>query len=464
MDSEKKFDRRKGISLKIIGWVTTLIASIVSAVLVISLINLGTTYHKVTSTTAEYMAWKDTAMGLSNGSDELTNQVRSYVVTGQVKYRDGYFTEAASGRREKAVETIKNYLEETTVYNDLQEALNASIDLMNSEYYAMRLMVVWSNEDMAGVPEEVKKVVLSEEDEALIATAQSDPSKWEGIKDRAEGIVYGDAYANSKTKILGNVDKAVSTLDGMLQNSVLEASSQMKIIIVFQSVFIGINIFFVAGSILLMYIYLLRPIQDAVTRLNNDEAVEIRSVKEYRFLAWTYNKIREQNKHHKESLLYQAEHDKLTGLLNRTGYDDVFQKIDLNHVLFILLDVDKFKDVNDEYGHAAGDKVLKRVSDTMLFYFHDDNCHVFRIGGDEFAIIMEGIQEDRVAEMVERCKHMNTELKGGTQQLRISLSIGVALGNDLDTTDTLFKKADLALYHTKNTGRGKVALFDESMR
>ncbi len=464
MTPETKFDKHKGLSLKFIGWVTTLIAAIVSAVLVVSLINLGTTYHKVTTSTAEYIAWKDTAMDLSSGSDELTNDVRAYVVTGQSRYRDAYFTEAATGRRERAVETIKGYLAETTVYNDLQTALDTSIELMNDEYHAMRLMVGWAQEDLNTVPDEVARYQLTSEEEALIEEGKTDDLKKEEIQDRATEIVYGDNYAASKSIILGNVDKAVSTLDGMLQNSVLESSNQMKLIIVLQSIFIAINIIFVASALILMYFYLLRPIQDAVGHLNNDENVEIKSVKEYRFLAWTYNQIREQNRHHKESLLYQAEHDKLTGLLNRTGYDDVYQKISLDHTLFILLDIDKFKDVNDEYGHAAGDKVLKRVSDTMIFYFHGDSTHVFRIGGDEFAIITENSSEEMVNETASRCAQMNKELKGGSKQLQISLSIGIALGNALDTTDTLFKKADLALYHTKNSGRGRVTVFDESMR
>ena len=96
---QRRQKEKKGISLKLIGWFITIMAAVISAALVLILVSLSETYNKVNSPTAEYMVWKETACELKTSSDELTEQARAYVITGEIKYMDSCFTEAEKGRR-----------------------------------------------------------------------------------------------------------------------------------------------------------------------------------------------------------------------------------------------------------------------------------------------------------------------------------------------------------------------------
>ena len=119
------------------------------------------------------------------------------------------------------------------------------------------------------------------------------------------------------------------------------------------------------------------------------------------------------------------------------------------------MDCDKFKEINDENGHAVGDKVLKRIASAFEKYFGDDeHTYIFRIGGDEFTILIENYKEENDSELINKLNKMNDELSENIREIPgISLSIGIAHGSKDDTTDTLFKKADRALYEVKNHGR-----------
>ena len=93
-------------------------------------------------TTEQYVTCESAAKDLQDGSDYLTEQVRLYVMTGQQEYMENYFKEAnVTCRREHALEELGQYFDGTRTFEALQSALNDSVELMNTEYYAMRLMV-----------------------------------------------------------------------------------------------------------------------------------------------------------------------------------------------------------------------------------------------------------------------------------------------------------------------------------
>ena len=121
-----------------------------------------------------------------------------------------------------------------------------------------------------------------------------------------------------------------------------------------------------------------------------------------------------------------------------------------------------FKKINDRYGHAVGDKALKRVSAALKNYFGGDD-YLCRIGGDEFAIL--GSYSTGMTMILKaKCEQLNLSLQskeGGVPSM--SLSIGIAFGNENDDTDSLFRKADMALYETKNKGRKGVTIFSSDV-
>ena len=447
-ESIKAKEKHQGFSLNVISLIITSVAFVISALLISSLYLLQNRYDYVRASVMDYMGWKNTALNVQIGSDYLTDQVRSYVVTEDGVHLKYYFVEASSNRRENALAVIKKNLENTTIYPHIQNAVNESHQLMNNEYYAMRLIVEKKGIDISSdtVPTEVKNVTLTAEDLSLTPEQQ---------KQKAINIVFGSEYNDSKAIINSSVNEAVSTLDTMMEHNVLESTSQLNTIMIVTQVFIFMNILFIFSLILALYLYIAKPIRYAMDCLQKGGNVEPRGSKEFRIIANTYNELNDQNKKHRERLLYEAEHDKLTGLYNRTGYAAIYPNIVLSKAAYILLDIDNFKEVNDKRGHNAGDKLLVAVAKYLKQYFVCDNSFVFRIGGDEFSIIFENVTE----EQIKTFEVSYNELGKHLTEYGVSMSAGVALGEEEDTTDSLFKKADIALYKSKDKGKHAITFY-----
>lgn len=119
----------------------------------------------------------------------------------------------------------------------------------------------------------------------------------------------------------------------------------------------------------------------------------------------------------------------------------------------ILIDVDYFKSVNDTYGHETGDRVLQKLARVVSYHFRSED-RVSRIGGDEFVVLLahsDRLQRDMICD---RVKLINEDLSDVSDGLPpVSISVGVAYGNEASTPIELFSHADKALYVTKRQGR-----------
>jgi len=170
--------------------------------------------------------------------------------------------------------------------------------------------------------------------------------------------------------------------------------------------------------------------------------------------------------------LKQAEHeayvnaytDHTTGLPNRRALlrelEDVFGPADQGGAL-ILLDVDHFKRVNDLYGHSAGDQLLQLVGEALVAAL-PTSAYVARLGGDEFAaLIRDENDAEKAAQQIIRT--FGQPMKIGDLQAQISISAGiVSLGSEAEPTDAL-RRADVAMYSVKQSGRNGFAWFDRQM-
>ncbi|MBP5417145.1 MAG: diguanylate cyclase [Clostridiales bacterium] len=160
-----------------------------------------------------------------------------------------------------------------------------------------------------------------------------------------------------------------------------------------------------------------------------------------------------------------ASKDPMTGLWNRSY---LTQKIEVSlaqgtSAAYMIVDVDHFKSVNDKLGHIVGDQVLNRLAHMMMEYFPDDS--VGRLGGDEFVIFMENPpSNDRLSERLSAFQAaVNADLKEATNGIA-SLSIGIALApQDGNNMDTLYDKADRALYVVKKEGRNNFRFYDSTL-
>ena len=158
--------------------------------------------------------------------------------------------------------------------------------------------------------------------------------------------------------------------------------------------------------------------------------------------------------------------DPLTGLPNRDVFERRFAKFltaGRNDFAVLFLDLDDFKRVNDTFGHAVGDRVLRAIAERLLDGVRPVDA-VARYGGDEFVVLLEGIdRQDSAVKATERllgsiCRPVNVE----TYRIEVSASAGVVLGGvESATLERVIHRADRAMYQAKLAGRGRFVLFDE---
>lgn len=156
-----------------------------------------------------------------------------------------------------------------------------------------------------------------------------------------------------------------------------------------------------------------------------------------------------------KAIARRAERDALTGVLNRFGYERVVNNLrDSNiPIALLLMDVDRFKAVNDQFGHEAGDDALRKVSAVLKVHFREMD-HIIRYGGDEFMVIMTGVSRMHTDVIRDKIETINRELKESSTANGpcLSVSVGIAF-SDKGMNNSLFQTADEALYKTKEKGR-----------
>jgi diguanylate cyclase (GGDEF)-like protein/PAS domain S-box-containing protein len=168
-----------------------------------------------------------------------------------------------------------------------------------------------------------------------------------------------------------------------------------------------------------------------------------------------------------------ALYDTLTGLANRNALHDELiarfseAKSEKSDVALMLIDLDKFKEINDTLGHACGDQVLCAVAERLNGLVKGAGL-VARLSGDEFAVVISGRNiADKVKTLSERMSRIFSKnpLSVGVRNFDVGVSIGVAIHpKDCRTTEELLGNADLALYRAKATGRGRFVFFERKLR
>lgn len=167
-------------------------------------------------------------------------------------------------------------------------------------------------------------------------------------------------------------------------------------------------------------------------------------------------------------LAHQVHHDALTGLPNRTLFA---QRLDeaMRHGQFVLIfiDLDDFKEVNDRYGHAAGDELLCAVGERLGRYVADDDT-LARIGGDEFAILIEGA-DDHGEQLEAAAERLRTALRepfpvhGSSLRVKASMGLVRPQTDGLpQTSDDLLRQADIAMYAGKRMGKDTAVVYQPS--
>ena len=161
--------------------------------------------------------------------------------------------------------------------------------------------------------------------------------------------------------------------------------------------------------------------------------------------------------------------DPLTGLLTRKSFTDEVVRIESSYVRIntqyavVFFDLDHFKKINDTYGHAIGDVVLKQTAHCLATNLRKSDI-VGRIGGEEFAVLLPETEVKAAIEVAERLRMVTTNtflvLENG-KSLHVTISVGVTSCACIEDIDLLLSQADKALYNAKNSGRDKVCIWNE---
>ena len=247
------------------------------------------------------------------------------------------------------------------------------------------------------------------------------------------------------------------------------------------------SIFFLVLGILLfiiltiIYFYIDRNVLLPITQTTralllqskgiSQELLTSTHTEETRQLIEAFNLMREQINTREHHLDYMAHHDNLTRLPNRLMFNESLEHaIRLTdrgerQVALMLLDLDRFKQINDTLGHLIGDKLLQQTAQRLKECMRAEDT-IARLGGDEFAIILENINSTeevesfatKIINLFQQPFHIDH------QQLFVSTSIGISI-SPLDASDmgTIIRYADVAMYESKNRGRNQFTFFSEDL-
>jgi diguanylate cyclase (GGDEF)-like protein len=154
-----------------------------------------------------------------------------------------------------------------------------------------------------------------------------------------------------------------------------------------------------------------------------------------------------------------ARTDQLTGLLNRRALMDAAPTLGRSVFALVIADIDRFKFVNDTYGHVVGDDVIRTVAHRMANELSDVGL-LARVGGEEFALLCSGLSVDDLLERLSavRDRIASTPIMSKGLAVRVTISAGVAVARNSEEFDQLYSAADHALYSAKAAGRNRIIL------
>lgn len=443
---EKKQKQVRGVRISAVNLAMIAISCVLYILLILATIHISQQYKNVHSSMEEYITFEENEAFLTEGSAYMTEQVRLYTVTLEPEYMEHYFTEVnETRRRETALERLKEVYEGDETYSYLTEALRHSNDLMRDEIYAMRLISEAQAYPEESLPPEVQEVPLSAGDQTL--------SSDEMIQ-KARELVFGAAYQDAVTQIQNSVESSLESMHKMTNEKMLSDTASLESTMTMQRWLISILFAETVITFLLIIMLIIKPLQIYINCIQEEKMMEITGSYEFKYLALTYNDVFELKNANEVMLRHRAEHDPLTGLINRGGFEQLKSvlRVKGGALGFLIIDVDKFKLVNDGYGHEVGDRVLKKVAKALESHFRASD-HAMRIGGDEFAVILTDMTKDMSPLVMQKVQEINDFLLHPDDGLpQVSLSVGGAFSEN-GFTDDLYQRADAALYKVKENGR-----------
>ena len=446
--SFKNLFSRKGVSVTAF-LSPSLLALLALHVIIVGLIvevnGFSSTLSALMQRSAVYVT---NATSLLAGSSVLSDTATNYVLRpllpdsspnlGPIR---AYSSELLNPRRpDDVLKKFENTEAPKNAVAQLDIAASHARILYSTQLYAIAL--ISSVHELPNIPEvePLRKVLpaLSEDEVPVSERA-----------DKAADLLLDKSYGDSKGMVSSSVNAAVAIIQEVSGKEAARASERLNSLRYWlwgTAVGIMVLIIFI---FFMLYRFLILPVMRSSKLIENgEELMEKRGFREMRVLSSAYNGLKARRDSLDQALRLAAERDALTGLANRYAYDHCLGELshtDLAHdssLAFCLFDVNYLKETNDSHGHAAGDGLLKEASYCIEQCFKGGKH--FRIGGDEFACILLGVNEEKVREMMDAFVAAQKEKK-------ISVSYGYSYAPSIveDNVEALMKKADDAMYARK---------------
>lgn len=458
LPEEKNTGALKGFRIQSLSLWLVAFTLIISVLIGIGIVQVMKDYYELAQRTREYVFAQEDARDLLFGSNYLTDQARLYAVTKDHDYAEAYFTEVhESRRRDLALEALEVHLRgrNEDALNTSKEAMELSNALMVLEIHSMKLAALSAGEDMGSLAREIQDYQLTEEELSWTAQQQADASM---------ELVFGEEYRTMKGQIEAKMSDVTRSVIEICERDQAESEGTMKNALLRQSIYTVLVVILVIFSYIMIAVLILRPIRIYVNCIKNNNFLEITGAYEFKYLAATYNNVYEMTMEQQNMLRKKAERDALTGLLNRQAFEQLKSQLRISSepLAFLIIDVDVFKSINDNYGHDVGDQALIKVARLLDENFRKVD-YVLRIGGDEFAVIMEKTGPDKKPIIRSKIEAINEILQHPEDEAvfpKYSVSVGIAF-SEKGFYDDLFQQTDQALYHTKENGRCGYTFYDE---
>lgn len=441
-----------GISMRIIGAVSIIIAILLAFYafsLAGSIADLKTAAE---DNETRYIACNQAINELQAASDYLTTQARMYVNTGRQASMDSYVHEINStNRRGRAVNTLKSSFEKDQgAAAELEEALAASDELAKKELVAMKLAAnYYQTQD---VPDLVANTTV---DSSLKNLSPNDSLQ------TAKDMVLGKDYDRQKEAILANVKASSDALLEALNKDLDENNSAMQSGLFQLRISVALLLCVVMVLVLVLLMYVLKPLSRYIKRIQSNEPLDPDGAYELQYLANAYNTMYEDNNKRIEQLREFAERDPLTGISNRSGYDNFLAKHTRN-IALLLIDIDNFKEFNTVYGRDTGDAVLVKLAQALSTAFRstDFPCRIY---GDRFAVIMTNTNANLREAVSTKIDLVNSILADDSDDLPlVTLSVGAAFSTEGMNDRDIYQAASEALDQAHENGRNGIAFYGEN--
>ena len=439
----KQKRNRRGISIQLINLSFVLIVFLFSHSVDTTNHGIQKQYHAATLSQHKMIACHDAANALRQESDELTLYINSYLSNPEDESLFRYYSIIDQKLREQELDKAARYQVDCTL---LQQALSLSNELAERERHAFAL-IKKSNGTLDSAPQQVRQYPFSE------AELAASPEECVRI---AHQLIHGTEYNRYKHYIYDKIDAFEQSVASSAENELLsETNSISKATKHMHRVSVVGNILIILAAYLL-YRMVTVVMKNYIHSILKREYVIPKGTSELKYLGNVFNEYITLQKKAQSELQKKAQLDALTQTANRRGLEE-FMSRKLSapdaYGALILLDLDNFKQINDTYGHDAGDEVLVCLAQSVKAKLRNQDF-IGRFGGDEFILWINAVNEQNADRIRDWIPHLGEDLalSDGTKP-NVTVSAGVVFCKSGDTYEKAFRHADQALYEKKRSGK-----------